>query len=155
MRDSVAEMTNRIAYLKEANARLEAQLKEIKDEIAKSRGRHDSYNALLNKLREEKNTDSANWAFRVLQDFHLKADAANAVERLLEDAVRATLLAESEREMLDTLIDCVGEVSFTTEYGDVDAIAYLGEDEDMRRAWRLALADHIKRRTADGHHEAT
>lgn len=152
MKEGVAELVNRISYLKEANVRLEAQLKAVTDEIANAKARHDSYGQLLGKLREEKNTDSANWAFRVLQDFHLKADAAQAVEQLLADAVRATTIAESERQMLDFIIGNLPD-TLPADGETVDPGEYLDEGGDRTKAWRAAIAAHLRRRQASGHQD--
>jgi len=152
-REGVAELVNRIGHLKEANARLEARVRLLTEEMEKAKERHEEYRKLVVKLRDDKQTTQANWAFRSIEDSQMKSNAANAVEQLLGEIAVAQSDLENERRMLDWLADSLEDACIEDDGSEVDPAAYMNEEtvETFPQAWRIAITKHLERKAGDGH----
>jgi len=158
VRESVAELVNRISHLKDTNARLEARVRLLTEEMEKAKQRHEEYRALVVKLRDEKQTTQSNWAFRSIEDFHMKANAALAVEQLLGEIAVALKDLEQERRMFDWLAEHLDDVTFVEDEGsEVDPTVHMDEEtvDTFPKAWRIAIAKHLDRKDGDGHQRAS
>lgn len=144
MREGVAELTNRVMHLREANAGLEARLKAMLEALS-SKSKDDAIHALVCRLREDKKTDQTNWPFRSIEDFHMKADAANAIDRLSGEIKAACIALEAERKMLDFMAETLEDTAFATPHGDVDPLDFIEEEGCWIKAWRAAILAYMCR----------
>lgn len=153
LRESVAELVSRISHLREANARLEARLKLVREEMEKVKERHDKYRELVFNLREDKQTSQSNWAFRSMEDFHLKANAAIAVEQLLGELGVAQKDLERERVMFDWLADHLKDVCVEDNGVEIDPLMHMDEETVVTapQAWRVAITKYLDRKEPDEH----
>ena len=156
-RESVAELVNRIGYLKEINARLEARVKLLTEEMEKAKERHEEYRTLVFKLRDDKQTTQANWAFRSIEDFHMKANAAKAVEQLLGEIAVAQKDLETERRLFDWLAESLEDACIDDDGSEVDPAAHMNDEavNTFPLAWRIAITKHLERKAGDGHPRTT
>jgi hypothetical protein len=146
IRESVAELVNRIGYLKEANTRLEARVKLLTEETEKAKTRHADYRTLVIKLRDDTQSTVANWAFKSIEDFHLKANAALAVEKLLGDIAVAQHDLAYEIKMFDWLAGHLGRACIEDDGKQVELVLHMDNGVvDIAKSWRVAISKHLDR----------
>ena len=146
IRESVAELVNRIGYLKEANTRLEARVKLLTEETEKAKTRHADYRTLVIKLRDDTQSTVANWAFKSIEDFHLKANAALAVEKLLGDIAVAQHDLAYEIKMFDWLAGNLGRACIEDDGKQVELVLHMDNGVvDIAKSWRVAISKHLDR----------
>ena len=146
IRESVAELVNRIGYLKEANTRLEARVKLLTEETEKAKTRHADYRTLVIKLRDDTQSTVANWAFKSIEDFHLKANAALAVEKLLGDIAVAQHDLAYEIKMFDWLAGHLGKACIEDDGKQVELVLHMDNGVvDIAKSWRVAISKHLDR----------
>lgn len=148
MREGVAELTNRVMHLREANAGLEARLKAMSEALS-GKSKDEAMHALACRLREDKKTDQTNWPFRSIEDFHMKADAANAIDRLSGEVRAACIELEAERKMVDFMAQTLEDTAFATPHGDVDPLDFIEEEGCWVKAWRAAIMAYMFRAKAE------
>lgn len=144
IRESVAELVNRIGYLKEANTRLEARVKLLTEETEKAKTRHADYRTLVVKLRDDTQSTIANWAFKSIEDFHLKANAALAIEKLLGDIAVAQHDLAYESKMFDWLAGHLGKACIEEDGKQVELVLHMDNGVvDIAKSWRVAITQHL------------
>jgi len=158
VRESVAELVNRISHLKDINARLEARVRLLTEEMEKAKQRHEEYRSLVSKLREDKQTTQSNWAFRSIEDFHMKANAALAVEQLLDEIAVALKDLEQEQRMFNWLAENLDDKTFVGDEGsEIDPTVHMDEETvtTVPKAWRIAITKHLDGKDGNGHQRAS
>ncbi len=152
IRESLAELVNRIAYLKEANTRLEARVRLLTEETEKAKTRHADYRTLVIKLRDDTQSTLANWAFKSIEDFHLKANAALAVEKLLGDIAVAQHDLADERKMFDWLSQHLGNGCIEEDGTQVELVLHMDNGVvDIPQSWRMAITKHLESKAKHEH----
>jgi hypothetical protein len=152
IRESLAELVNRIQYLKEANTRLEARVRLLTEETEKAKTRHADYRTLVIKLRDDTQSTIANWAFKSIEDFHLKANAALAVEKLLGDIAVAQHDLADERKMFDWLSQHLGNACIEEDGTQVELVLHMDNGVvDIPQSWRMAITKHLESKAKNEH----